>query len=125
MSRQTPIIPIFRAPPVLSRRAFESLELREGSLHKREHLLRDHRARCARDGVEDVRELQGGKDESPSLRFAFPCLARDELFERYRLARDPLAQFGDLLHEAQALGLVRFAAQLDEKGRDPIRVDSL
>jgi len=125
MSRQTPIIPIFRAAPILSRGAFISLELDKCSLHKREHLLRDHRAWCARDRVKDVRELEGGKDESPSLRLAFPCLARDKLFERYRLARDALAQFGDLRHELQALGLVRFAAQLDKKGCDPIRVNCL
>ena len=75
--------------------------------------------------MQDVRELEAGEHESPALCLALPRLARDELFERYRLARDALPQLRDLRHELQALGLVRLAAQLYEEGRDPIRVHRL
>jgi hypothetical protein len=49
--------------------------------------------------VENVREFEGGEDESASLGFAFARFASDEFFERYRLARDALAQFRYFLHE--------------------------
>jgi hypothetical protein len=90
---------------------------------------RDHGARRARDGVEDVRELEGGHEEAPTLRLALARLARNELFERDRLARDPLAQLRHLRHELQPfLGAVRFrvaAAWLDEKRGDAVGVDRL
>lgn len=123
--RQTPIVPKLRAASIRPRRALIPPKLPKRSLHKREHLLRDHRARRARHRMQDVRELKGGQDEPAALGLAFPRLARDELFERYRLARDALPQFRDLRHELQALGLVLFAAQLDKKRRDAIRVHRL
>ena len=72
MSRQTPIVPIFRASPVRFRRGLIPPELNKRSLHKRKHLLHDHQARRARDRVEDVRELECGEHEPASLRLAFP-----------------------------------------------------
>jgi len=116
--RQTPIVPeragalpLARpGPGILLRLSLVPPELSERSLHAREHLLRDHGTRRARDAVEDVRELEGGQDESAALGLALARLARDELFERDRLARDPLSQFRHFRHELQALGLVRFAA---------------
>jgi hypothetical protein len=87
---------------------------------------RNHGARRARDGVEDVRELEGGQEEAPTLRLALARLARNELFERDRLARDPLTQLRHLRHELQPfLGAVRFfrvAAWLDEKRGDAVGV---
>lgn len=85
-------------------------KLGEDALHQGKHLLGDHGAGRARDCVEDVREFEGGQDESAALGLALARLARDELFERDRLARDPLAHLRHLRHELQPLGPTRFVA---------------
>ena len=123
MPRQTPIIPeLTRAARA---RARGVPELCKRSLDEREHLRRDDGAGRARYGVEDVGELEGGEDEAAALGLALARFARDELLERDRLARDALPQLRHVRHQPQALGLVRFAAELDEQRRDAVGVDRL
>lgn len=129
MPRQTPIVPKLTTTRAAARRAHRARgvvpELCERSLDEREHLRRDDGAGRARYGVEDVGELEGGEDEAAALGLALAGLARDELLERDRLARDALPQLRHLRHQPPALGLVRFAAELDEQRRDTVGVDRL
>ena len=118
MPCQTPIVPEHAGtgslplarPGILLWLSLIPPKLGERSLNAQEHLLHNHAVRCARDAMEDVRELEGRQDESPTLGLALARLARNELFKRDQLACDPLSEFRHLRLELQALGLVRFAA---------------